>query len=120
MFFCRTAYGAGQFFSTRWNQVDFVVVCMSLVDFFSLSLGLFNLNAPGVNPFIFGTFRLLRFFKLLEKFQPLRELILTLRFSLPGAFHIAFLLIMLFFIYAIAGLPLCSHDCCQSVGAAEL
>ena len=101
-----TAFGYTQYFSIRWNQLDFLVVLTSLVDFLSLSLKMFSVDAPGLNPLMFRAFRVLRFFKLLDRFQALRELVLTLRFSLPQAYHIAFLLMVLFFVYAVAGMAL--------------
>ena len=97
------------YFALRWNQFDFFIVIFGLVDliinrFFSQALLLFQMG-----PKILRAVRMLRIGRLLrlvKKFEGMLKLLQTLVFSLPMAFNILALLLLIFFIYTIIGCSL--------------
>jgi hypothetical protein len=90
-------YGLGlkEYFRTKWNRFDFIIVVLSYV-------GL---------AFNFGSFatllrvgRVARIFRLVQTHKGLLDLFKTLIFSLPSIFNVATVTLLLFFIYAVAGM----------------
>jgi hypothetical protein len=96
-------YGLGptQYAQSAWNKFDAVIVCISIVAFI---LRLVGAGAIGLDPTIFRVFRILRIFRLVKQAKGLKQLIQTLIFSFPALGNVGFLLFMLFFTYAIAGM----------------
>lgn len=82
-----------RFFRSGWNVFDFVIVGISLV--------------PASGPFaVLRTLRILRVLRLLAKIPRLRHLIESLLKAIPSMGWIIFLLLMVFYIFAVMGTEL--------------
>lgn len=87
------------YFGNGWNVFDFSVVVFSL------------LPATGDFAMIARLVRLLRVMRLVSVLPELRLIVATLVRSLPGLGHVVILLILIFYIYAVAGFHLLhEHD----------
>ena len=79
-----------RFFRSGWNVFDFVIVAISL--------------APDSGPFaILRALRILRVLRLLTKIERLRHIVESLLRAIPSIGWIAFLLLMVFYIFAVMG-----------------
>lgn len=86
------AYGF-RFFRSGWNVFDFLIVGISLV--------------PASGPFtILRALRILRILRLLTKIERLRHIVESLLRAIPSIGWIAFLLGMVFYIFAVMGTKL--------------
>lgn len=86
------AYGF-RFFRSGWNVFDFLIVGISLV--------------PASGPFtILRALRILRILRLLTKIERLRHIVESLLRAIPSIGWIAFLLSMVFYIFAVMGTKL--------------
>ena len=82
-----------RFFRSAWNVFDFMIVAISLV--------------PASGPFaILRALRILRVLRLIAKVPRLRKLIESLLRALPSIGWVLFLLLMVFYIFAVMGTQL--------------
>lgn len=89
----------GRYFGDGWNLFDFSVVALSLIP------------ASGEYAMIARTARLLRVMRLVSTIPELRLIVSTLVRSLPGFGHVIVLLVIIFYMYAVAGYHLLhEHD----------
>ncbi len=88
-----------RYFGDGWNLFDFSIVVLSLIP------------ATGEFAMIARMARLLRVLRLISTLPELRLIVATLVRSLPGLGHVILLLIIIFYMYAIAGYHLLhEHD----------
>jgi voltage-gated sodium channel len=86
-----------RFFRSAWNVFDFLIVAIALV--------------PASGPFaILRALRILRVLRLLGKVPRLRKLIESLLRALPSIGWVVFLLLMVFYIFAVMGTQLFGDD----------
>eukprot|EP00756_Hemistasia_phaeocysticola_P039940 Hpha_TRINITY_DN16840_c2_g1::TRINITY_DN16840_c2_g1_i1::g.152421::m.152421 len=85
------------YFRDNWNRFDVVVVVMSLVGTFSGSGGSMS---------VLRLFRVLRLVRLLNKSRGLRTLVNAMIHSLPHLWNVTLLLLVVFFMFGIAGVQL--------------
>ncbi|XP_016087231.1 dihydropyridine-sensitive L-type skeletal muscle calcium channel subunit alpha-1 [Sinocyclocheilus grahami] len=123
------AFKAKGYFGDPWNVFDFVIVVGSIVDVvlsevdaaLDASGGLWCLHGCAeVNPMqaiadaenvrvsitFFRLFRVLRLIKLLNRSEGIRNLLWTFIKSFQALPHVALLIVMLFFIYAVIGMQM--------------
>eukprot|EP00163_Fabomonas_tropica_P029147 TRINITY_DN6158_c0_g1_i1.p1 TRINITY_DN6158_c0_g1~~TRINITY_DN6158_c0_g1_i1.p1 ORF type:complete len:1884 (+),score=375.64 TRINITY_DN6158_c0_g1_i1:93-5654(+) len=89
--------GLRQYFQDRWNCFDFLVVLISIVGIF---------YSVGVGATLFRGLRVVRIFKILRAAKGINNLLFTLFYSLPTLSNVGSLLLLIFFIYAVAGVAL--------------
>ncbi len=86
-----------RFFRSAWNVFDFLIVAIALV--------------PASGPFaILRALRILRVLRLIGKVPRLRKLIESLLRALPSIGWVVFLLLMVFYIFAVMGTQLFGED----------
>jgi voltage-gated sodium channel len=79
-----------RFFRSGWNVFDFAIVTIALV--------------PATGPFaVLRTLRILRMLRLIAKIPRLRMIIESLLQAIPGIGWVAFMLVMVFYIFAVLG-----------------
>uniref|UniRef100_A0A8B9LJ98 Calcium channel, voltage-dependent, L type, alpha 1S subunit, b n=1 Tax=Astyanax mexicanus TaxID=7994 RepID=A0A8B9LJ98_ASTMX len=91
---------SGGYFGDPWNVFDFLIVIGSIVD---VVLSQYEENAR-VSITFFRLFRVLRLIKLLNRSEGIRNLLWTFIKSFQAFPHVALLIVMLFFIYAVIGM----------------
>jgi len=93
------------YFADPWNRLDFTVVACTDISYFA------SFVVGKTIPFL-GMFarvlRLLRLFQVITRVQGVKLLFESLLSSLPGFINVAFLLLLVMFIYAVAGVELFS------------
>jgi len=94
--------GAAQYWSSGWNRFDFSVVAINVATFV-LSVAGADL---GVDFTLLRVVRVVRLFRLVKTSRRLRTIFSTLYLSLPSLANVGALLLLLFFMYAIAGMSL--------------
>ncbi len=100
------------YFKVSWNVFDFIVVVGSLLDIVLNTLDQSSLKFLRVGPQLARVLRVLRVTRLLRlvnRLRGLQLLIQTVIFSVSALIHVFFLLLILFFIYAILGVFLFSN-----------
>eukprot|EP01065_Artemidia_motanka_P040131 TRINITY_DN4976_c0_g3_i1.p1 TRINITY_DN4976_c0_g3~~TRINITY_DN4976_c0_g3_i1.p1 ORF type:complete len:2745 (+),score=778.15 TRINITY_DN4976_c0_g3_i1:71-8236(+) len=85
------------YFRDNWNRFDFVVVALSLVG---------TLSGSGGQMSVLRLFRVLRLVRLLNKTRGLRTLVNAVMHSLPHLWNVSLLLLVVFFMFGIAGVQL--------------
>ncbi|XP_033825149.1 dihydropyridine-sensitive L-type skeletal muscle calcium channel subunit alpha-1-like [Periophthalmus magnuspinnatus] len=123
------AFKARGYFGDPWNVFDFIIVIGSVVDVIlsevdtalAASGGLYCLHGcPETNPMqaiaatenasvsitFFRLFRVMRLVKLLNRSEGIRNLLWTFIKSFQALPHVALLIVMLFFIYAVIGMQI--------------
>uniref|UniRef100_A0A673HNE4 Voltage-dependent L-type calcium channel subunit alpha n=1 Tax=Sinocyclocheilus rhinocerous TaxID=307959 RepID=A0A673HNE4_9TELE len=114
------AFKAKGYFGDPWNVFDFVIVIGSIVDVvlsevdaaLEASGGLWCLHGCAdaenvrVSITFFRLFRVLRLIKLLNRSEGIRNLLWTFIKSFQALPHVALLIVMLFFIYAVIGMQM--------------
>uniref|UniRef100_A0A8B9RKV5 Calcium channel, voltage-dependent, L type, alpha 1S subunit, b n=1 Tax=Astyanax mexicanus TaxID=7994 RepID=A0A8B9RKV5_ASTMX len=113
------AFKAKGYFGDPWNVFDFLIVIGSIVDVvlsqvdaaLESSGGLYclhgctvNIKNARVSITFFRLFRVLRLIKLLNRSEGIRNLLWTFIKSFQAFPHVALLIVMLFFIYAVIGM----------------
>ncbi|XP_066499843.1 calcium channel, voltage-dependent, L type, alpha 1S subunit, b [Hoplias malabaricus] len=112
------AFKARGYFGDPWNVFDFLIVIGSIVDVvlsqvdaaLESSGGLYCLHGCGyeenarVSITFFRLFRVMRLIKLLNRSEGIRNLLWTFIKSFQAFPHVALLIVMLFFIYAVIGM----------------
>jgi len=86
------------YFSTAWDTFDFVVVFGSVLQI--------AFSGIGIDATLLRMVRVARIFRLVKSMKSLRKLFFTLVMSLPSLAHIGVMLLLLFFVYAVAGMAL--------------
>ncbi len=81
----------GRYFGDGWNLFDFSIVVLSLIPF------------AGQYAMIGRLLRLLRVARLLSALPELRLIVSTLLKTIPSMFHVVILMMVLFYIYGVAG-----------------
>ncbi len=90
-----TAYGGG-YFRNGWNVFDFTIVVLCCVP-------------TGIIPFpvqvarVFRIFRVFRVFRLISAFKEMRVIIQAIGHAIPGVMWTAFLLLIIYYVFAIIG-----------------
>ena len=95
--------GVRQYFSERWNQFDFILVCAAITD--TTFTFLYEDNLP-FNPIILRLLRLARaarIVRLVRGFKSIVHMLRTLVLSLPALFNVACLQILLMYIFGVVG-----------------
>uniref|UniRef100_A0A665X6M9 Voltage-dependent L-type calcium channel subunit alpha n=1 Tax=Echeneis naucrates TaxID=173247 RepID=A0A665X6M9_ECHNA len=113
------AFKARGYFGDPWNVFDFVIVIGSVVDVIlsevdtalASSGGLYCLHGcasenASVSITFFRLFRVMRLVKLLNRSEGIRNLLWTFIKSFQALPHVALLIVMLFFIYAVIGMQI--------------
>uniref|UniRef100_A0A672LMC8 Voltage-dependent L-type calcium channel subunit alpha n=1 Tax=Sinocyclocheilus grahami TaxID=75366 RepID=A0A672LMC8_SINGR len=105
------AFKAKGYFGDPWNVFDFVIVVGSIVDVVLSEVDQKHfkwLDAENVRVSItfFRLFRVLRLIKLLNRSEGIRNLLWTFIKSFQALPHVALLIVMLFFIYAVIGMQM--------------
>uniref|UniRef100_A0A8C9X746 Voltage-dependent L-type calcium channel subunit alpha n=1 Tax=Sander lucioperca TaxID=283035 RepID=A0A8C9X746_SANLU len=113
------AFKARGYFGDPWNVFDFIIVIGSVVDVIlsevdsalAASGGLYCLHGcasenASVSITFFRLFRVMRLVKLLNRSEGIRNLLWTFIKSFQALPHVALLIIMLFFIYAVIGMQI--------------
>jgi len=102
-----------QYFSSRWNKFDFVVVMVSF-----LGIAIDNVGTDlALNPTILRVLRIVRIFRILRAFrifkaaQGLQNLVRTLLRSLNAVGNLAALLLLLFFVVGVLTVELYGNLC---------
>lgn len=90
--------GVSQYFRSSWNRFDFVIVVGSLI-----ALG--AENAAG-DLRVLQLFRALRIFRLVKRFKGMKDMLLTLRLSAPAFINVGCITLLVFFVFAVAGVSL--------------
>ena len=88
-----TAYGLRGYLSEAWSKFDFFLVLASLAAL--------PFDGPGAS-----ILRTLRMFRLINRFEGMRVCAVTLLFALPGLVNILALMLVLVFMFAVAGVQL--------------
>merc|ERR1711988_1013847 len=100
------AFGVTCYFADAWNKFDFFIVIMSFVGIFIDEV---YGDSSGVNPAfirVMRVFRIARIIKLVKSAKGLAALLETTIKSLSQVASVCLLLVLIFFIYAAAGVAL--------------
>uniref|UniRef100_A0A671XAR6 Voltage-dependent L-type calcium channel subunit alpha n=1 Tax=Sparus aurata TaxID=8175 RepID=A0A671XAR6_SPAAU len=108
------AFKARGYFGDPWNVFDFVIVIGSVVDVIlsevDVNIRLIVAGAASENASVsitfFRLFRVMRLVKLLNRSEGIRNLLWTFIKSFQALPHVALLIVMLFFIYAVIGMQI--------------
>ncbi|TKS77574.1 Dihydropyridine-sensitive L-type skeletal muscle calcium channel subunit alpha-1 [Collichthys lucidus] len=98
------AFKARGYFGDPWNVFDFIIVIGSVVDVILSEVDASE-NAS-VSITFFRLFRVMRLVKLLNRSEGIRNLLWTFIKSFQALPHVALLIVMLFFIYAVIGMQI--------------
>uniref|UniRef100_A0A672LRP0 Voltage-dependent L-type calcium channel subunit alpha n=1 Tax=Sinocyclocheilus grahami TaxID=75366 RepID=A0A672LRP0_SINGR len=98
------AFKAKGYFGDPWNVFDFVIVVGSIVDVVLSEVD--DAENVRVSITFFRLFRVLRLIKLLNRSEGIRNLLWTFIKSFQALPHVALLIVMLFFIYAVIGMQM--------------
>uniref|UniRef100_A0A7N6BXG7 Voltage-dependent L-type calcium channel subunit alpha n=1 Tax=Anabas testudineus TaxID=64144 RepID=A0A7N6BXG7_ANATE len=98
------AFKARGYFGDPWNVFDFIIVVGSVVDVILSEVDASE-NAS-VSITFFRLFRVMRLVKLLNRSEGIRNLLWTFIKSFQALPHVALLIVMLFFIYAVIGMQI--------------
>ena len=110
------ALGAFRYIKERWNQLDIIIVIMSIVGIFFDKLS--SKSTIPINPTLIRVMRVLRIarvLKLLKMASGIRSLLDTVIQALPQVGNLGLLFFLLFFIFAILGVELFGKLKCDSV-----
>eukprot|EP00794_Sanderia_malayensis_P008795 gene8795-9735_t len=113
------AFGIRTFFSERWNQLDVIIVILSII---GIVLEELNESLP-INPTIIRIMRVLRItrvLKILRSADGIQKLLNCLAEALPQVGNLSMLFLLLFFIFSSLGMELfgkldCSRDVCNGL-----
>uniref|UniRef100_A0A8C6VBF8 Voltage-dependent L-type calcium channel subunit alpha n=1 Tax=Naja naja TaxID=35670 RepID=A0A8C6VBF8_NAJNA len=109
------AFKAKGYFGDPWNVFDFLIVVGSIIDVILSQIDVSAMRIlPAIDPedndrisiTFFRLFRVLRLVKLLSRGEGIRNLLWTFIKSFQALPHVALLIVMLFFIYAVIGMQM--------------
>uniref|UniRef100_H3DC93 Voltage-dependent L-type calcium channel subunit alpha n=1 Tax=Tetraodon nigroviridis TaxID=99883 RepID=H3DC93_TETNG len=92
------------YFGDPWNVFDFIIVIGSVVDVILSEVD--DSENASVSITFFRLFRVMRLVKLLNRSEGIRNLLWTFIKSFQALPHVALLIVMLFFIYAVIGMQI--------------
>ena len=95
------AFNPVSYFKVSWNQFDFTIVCISIIDFATNESGL------GIGK-EFRILRAIRLLRLVKQFKGLKKLIDTAIFSIPAIINAAALYFLIHSIFSVLGVFLFS------------
>lgn len=98
-----TALYPRYYFADSWNTFDCIIVFLSI---FGLILQAQNLEF--INPTVLRVLRIGRLFRIVKTQKGLRRLFYTMITSLPSLVDVGALLMLIFFVYGVAGMDLFS------------
>ncbi|XP_022091428.1 voltage-dependent T-type calcium channel subunit alpha-1I-like isoform X3 [Acanthaster planci] len=116
------ALGFKRYIKDRWNQLDMIIIILSIVGIFLEEL---QTDIIPINPTIIRIMRVLRIarvLKIMKTMKGLRELLAVLMGAIPQVGNLGLLFFLLFFIFAALGVELFGRlDCtkenpCQGLG----
>jgi len=93
-----TGLGPKYYWADSWNRFDFIIVVVSVISIDSKFL-FFNAT-------VLRSLRIARLFRMIKVSKGLRKLFHTLLTSLPSLVNVGALLLLLFFVYGVAGMDL--------------
>ena len=93
----------GKFFRDGWNIFDFIIVALCLIP-----TNLFPFPPAVVR--MIRIFRVFRMLRLISSLRPLRVIVMAIGKSMPGVSWTAFLLLIIFYIFAVIGTMLFKAD----------
>uniref|UniRef100_A0A8D2JGV0 Voltage-dependent L-type calcium channel subunit alpha n=1 Tax=Varanus komodoensis TaxID=61221 RepID=A0A8D2JGV0_VARKO len=100
------AFKAKGYFGDPWNVFDFLIVVGSIIDVILSQIDVNPDESGRVSITFFRLFRVLRLVKLLSRGEGIRNLLWTFIKSFQALPHVALLIVMLFFIYAVIGMQM--------------
>ncbi|KAJ6659460.1 hypothetical protein lerEdw1_018694 [Lerista edwardsae] len=104
------AFKAKGYFGDPWNVFDFLIVIGSIIDVILSQIDPPSTNIDDesgrISITFFRLFRVLRLVKLLSRGEGIRNLLWTFIKSFQALPHVALLIVMLFFIYAVIGMQM--------------
>uniref|UniRef100_A0ACB8F5Y0 Voltage-dependent L-type calcium channel subunit alpha-1S n=1 Tax=Sphaerodactylus townsendi TaxID=933632 RepID=A0ACB8F5Y0_9SAUR len=103
------AFKAKGYFGDPWNVFDFLIVIGSIIDVILSQIDpptTGNEENGRISITFFRLFRVLRLVKLLSRGEGIRNLLWTFIKSFQALPHVALLIVMLFFIYAVIGMQM--------------
>lgn len=98
-----TALYPRYYFADSWNIFDFTIVFLSV-----LGLILMSQNVEVINPTVLRVLRIGRLMRIVKTSKGLKRLFYTMLTSLPSLVDVGTLLLLLFFVYGVAGMDLFS------------
>nr|XP_026690675.1 voltage-dependent T-type calcium channel subunit alpha-1G isoform X3 [Ciona intestinalis] len=112
------ALGVRRYFRDKWNQVDMIIVILSLVGIAVEALMSAGDRSLLINPTIIRVMRVLRIarvLKLLKVSKGIRSLLETVANALPQVGNLGLLFLLLFFIFAALGVELFGTLSCDEL-----
>uniref|UniRef100_A0A8C5T081 Voltage-dependent L-type calcium channel subunit alpha n=1 Tax=Laticauda laticaudata TaxID=8630 RepID=A0A8C5T081_LATLA len=100
------AFKAKGYFGDPWNVFDFLIVVGSIIDVILSQIDVNPEDSDRISITFFRLFRVLRLVKLLSRGEGIRNLLWTFIKSFQALPHVALLIVMLFFIYAVIGMQM--------------
>jgi hypothetical protein len=100
-FLCKiTALYPKYYFSDNWNKFDFIIVVFSIL--------FISEDTAFINATVLRVLRIARLFRIVKTSKGLRRLFYTMITSLPSLVDVGSLLLLLLFVYGVAGMDLFS------------
>ena len=91
------------YFADSWNTFDFIIVWLSVIGIILISQ-----DIEFINPTVLRVLRVGRLIRIVKTSKGLRRIFFTLITSLPSLLDVGALLLLLFFVYGVAGMDLFS------------
>ena len=101
--------GLRQYFKDNWNRFDFFIVLCSIIVLIMESALSGSADDMAFDPTIARVLRITRIFRIIKRAESLKQLLSTLVYSLPALYNVSALVLLLLFIYAVAGMSLFGH-----------
>ncbi len=101
-----TGLGLAQYFKDNWNRFDFLIVLCSVVVLCMEWWSGGEDEDMAFDPTIARVLRITRIFRIIKRAESLKQLLSTLVYSLPALYNVSALVLLLLFIYAVAGMSL--------------
>ena len=95
-----TALFPRYYFAEAWNTFDFIIVVLSII--------FLSDEVTFINATVLRVLRIARLFRIVKVSKGLRRLFYTMITSLPSLVDVGTLLLLLFFVYGVAGMDLFS------------
>jgi len=97
--------GLQQYFRDTWNQFDFLLVMLQLLDIV-LATAEEQLPFPPTLPRVLRLARIVRILRILKTAKSIRTIIMTIYVSMPALMNIVLLIFLLLFIYSVLAVNL--------------
>jgi len=89
------------YFADGWNQFDFIIVWLSVLGVILMAQGI-----EFINPTVLRVLRVGRLIRIVKTSKGLQRIFFTLLTSLPSLIDVGALLLLLMFVYGVAGMML--------------